>query len=159
MGVAITATISTVLASLLFTTMRSGRVMLQTTDQYESLRVAAASIMEDARFATLAGCDWDNLRLSYSATDYVHYKFAAWDGAQEVPDPQHLHRWIVRGGVVERDDIVGWNLVAADPWAGIDGTEFDCNASTTYRKAWARLVKPPAGTTPGAVLEVTALLR
>lgn len=161
---AITTTVAAVSASVLFNTFTSGRSLLKQTDGYESLRLAGASMVNDARFSFRVDCGWDNLLLYKNSrgTDYVVYKFAAWDGDPDAgtPDPDHLHRWEVIDDVLQRDDIVGWNLVPPDFSGDPEATEFQCNAGSTQRWAYMRLVKAPgAGQAAGTHIEFRALLR
>lgn len=159
-GAAITGLIATVVAGLLMATTTSGRSLARQTDDYESLRLPAAMMMQDARFAVAARCGWDYLELITGSSSSVVYRFASWTDGEEIHDPNNLHRWVVVSGNVERDDIVGWSLIPYDLWTGEPGTWFDCDASPLYRKAVIRLVAAPLpGQEVGAHLEVTAFLR
>jgi Tfp pilus assembly protein PilE len=158
-GVAITGMISTVVGSLLLATMTSSRRLQVQTDMYESLRLPAAMLTQDARFARTAACDWDYLKLytSASPTDYIEYHFASWGG---VADPANLHRWVVQGGVMQRDDIVGWNLVPPDFTHATDATWYDCGTSPTNRWATIHLVKSALqGQSNNSSLDAKAFLR
>lgn len=160
-GAAITGLIATVVAGLLMATTTSGRSLARQTDDYESLRLPATMFMEDGRFAIWVSCDIEHVMFRMPGPDtFVTYKFAAREGDEEIPDPFHLHRWLVQDGVVVRDDIVGWNLVQFDAWTGADGTWFACHATPTSRRAEMHLVTSPLpGQEVGAHLEVTAFLR
>jgi prepilin-type N-terminal cleavage/methylation domain-containing protein len=158
-GVAITGMISTVVGSLLFATMTSSRRLQDQTDMYESLRLPAAMLTQDARFARTADCGWDYLKFytSASPTDYIEYHFASWGG---VADPVNVHRWVVQGGVMQRDDIVGWNLVQPDFSHATDATEFGCDTRATSRWASIRFVKTALpGQTVNTQLSTMAFLR
>jgi type II secretory pathway component PulJ len=164
-ALAISSLIATTVGGFLFALQAGGHAFRRETDTYESLRLAADLIMQDARFAVYAD-DGDYLQFCdtmYCTSDtYVLYKFAVADDPPDrdggTPDPRHLHRWVVDEGVLVRDDIVGWDLVPPD--GSGDSTEFEAVSSSLQRWALARLVKAPA---PGQEklirLEVRALLR
>jgi hypothetical protein len=156
---AITVTVATVVTSILMTVMASGRRLQNQTDQYESLRLAADLFTQDARFALYATCDPFNfvkLNTNSTGTDYVYYTFAFADGT---PDDHDLHRWVIQGGGLMRDDIVGRDLVPPDlSWGA--GSEFGCTSYSQDRQAYVRLVKPPLrGQTQGTQIFVTAFQR
>lgn len=163
MSVAILATVVLVVASLSMAAVASEKQLQAQTDSYESLRLAGSIMMQDARFAVRPACDWDYLRLytGGTPTDYIEYRFASWDGSPwGSPDASHLHRWVVQGGVLIRDDIIGWDLVPPDlfdPWYG---TWFDCATGARDRRAVLHLLKaPPPGGSSDIHLETTAFLR
>jgi prepilin-type N-terminal cleavage/methylation domain-containing protein len=157
-GVAITGMISTVVGSLLFATMTSSRRLQEQTDVYESLRLPASMLTQDARFAKSAACDLDYLRLYTTfPSDYIEYHFAFWGGAA---DPANLHRWVVQGGVMQRDDILGWNLVPPDVSGASDSTAFGCDSFPTDRYGNIHLVKAALpGQTVNTDLDAKAFLR
>lgn len=167
-GVGITTMIGTVIASLLATALSTQRSLQWQTDYHESLRLSASLVQQDARFANRAVCDLDYMKLytSPSTGDYIMYKFASTDGVSETPDVDlatnigNLHRWVFEGGVLQRDDIVGWKLVAPDLSGWTLGTEFGCESFSNYRRAFVSLIKPPLpGQTTGLQLRVMAMLR
>jgi type II secretory pathway pseudopilin PulG len=166
---AITGMVITVVTSLIFMVMANKRLLQQQTDAYEAVRVPASWVTLDARFATQAGCvgtDFLQIFTKLGSTDYIMYRFASTPtggppGATE--DPHNLHRWVVKGGVVERDDIVGWDLVKFNPDdPEQDSTWFGCAPEGLLRQtAKIHLVKQLASKsgTKLVVLEATGFLR
>jgi type II secretory pathway pseudopilin PulG len=106
---AIVVVVATVLSSLLFTLLRSHQWFLQRTDQSESLRIAAAHIRQDARFATdcFFGPKELTLHIEPLATD-ITYKITP-----NAEGKHDLHRVVYQGGNPQSDDIVGWDILPA----------------------------------------------
>lgn len=161
-ALAITVMIGVSITSVLMSIAANNHRDLKKTNYHESLRLVAHVIMQDARQATQADPGWgESLEFRYgSPGDYIRYTFAAWDGTAEgAPDSQNLHRWVVKGGSLERDEIVAWDLVAPD-FGNPDATEFAAESTSAYRSAEATLVKPPLpGQTSPMRIRITALLR
>lgn len=161
-ALAITVMIGVSITSVLMSIAANNHRDLKKTNYHESLRLAAHIIMQDARGATQADSGWgEYLELRYgSPDDYIRYTFAEWDGSADgTPDDSNLHRWVVKGGSLERDEIVAWDLAPPDP-GNPDATEFHAVYGASSRYGRAILVKPalPGQTVP-ARLDVHALLR
>jgi hypothetical protein len=158
LGSAITVIITLMGTSMLLANQSSRRVLQQQTDRYESVRLVADAMIQDARFATWVDCPWGDVVRLFSKTtfpqDYVIYQFA--DSAGN-PDPVNIHRVVVVGGVVQRDDIVGWDLLS-DPWGG--ATNYTCTSGFTSRKVDVQLFKAGhQSTSPNIILEYTIFVR
>lgn len=158
-ALALTTMVTLTAGSVLFATMRSETALQRQTNQFESLRIAAAMIQQDARFAVEASCTTTGYLTLYSDTtndDYVKYWFRNGNGTA---DSKHLHRHVYQGGGLVRDDIVGWDLI---PAGQPNGTTFGCTTDLEFRTAKVVLSKTPL---PGQSqsrttrLEVTAFLR
>lgn len=149
----------TVVMSLLLATITGQRTLRQQTDAHEAVRVPAAIITQDARFAYKAMCgfgDFLQLALNTTGTNYVIYQFANANGD---PDPGNLHRVLV-GGAQPSDEIVAWNLVS-DQNAN-DFTAFACayDPRQQVRTASAHLVRQPVGISQTSIaLDIMASLR
>ncbi|MDB4896526.1 MAG: hypothetical protein JWN15_2788 [Firmicutes bacterium] len=168
---AITCMVILVVTSLLFMTMTNKRLLQQQTDAYEALRLPASMVTLDARFATTVSCqvsEYLQIATNAAVTEYVMYRFASapigGSPHDVTDDPHNLHRWVVKGGAVERDDIVGWNLVKVDPSDPnqVDYTWFGCTVDAPLRTtAKIHLVKQLVSKsgTRSVVLEATGFLR
>lgn len=144
---AITAMIGISITSVLMAIVTNSRRDALQTDAYESLRLAAHQIMQDARFAREAntgpGADSLTLYTGPGYADYIMYTFAACTGGDPnnpTPDPTNLHRWVVEGGC--EDEIIASNLVPPQ-WGNPDTTEFGADSGSTTRWARATLVREP----------------
>jgi len=160
LGSVVTVIIALTATSMLLANESSRRMLQMQTDRYESVRQAADVMLQDARFASQVSCNLDWLRLNLVAgpgSGYIVYQF---QDAAGNPDPDNLHRLVYDGGgVVQRDDIVGWGLVPIDWWGG-ESTNFACNNSLSSRKATVQLVKVGHKTSaPNIILEFTIFLR
>lgn len=160
-GLALTALVGLVTGGLLLSTMANGRALQAQTDHYESLRLATAHFLQDARFAVEMQClsDRATLYTNTTKTNYIQYVFAAWDGTLNgSPHDRFLHRWVVQGGVLQSDDIIGWDLETPD--GSTDVSHFDCLSGATYRYVIMHLTKEGlGGQNTGAQLRVAAYLR
>jgi type II secretory pathway pseudopilin PulG len=143
-ALALTVTVVMVVTSVLLSSLLSQRRLLQQTDDYEALRVAAAIFTQDARYAHGCSAGWDYLHLTFSPSERVEYKFATRlpDDIAQL-DPDHLHRWHYMGGSFQSDEIIGWNLVPPSYDAPLEGTRFECTTSDYNPNATIILLKPP----------------
>lgn len=156
-SLAILGMVFSVVGSVLTTMTLDLRLLQKQTDAYEALRLPAAVFVQDARTARTVAYDPEFLKLytGLGFTNYIMYSFRYPD---ESPDPNNLHRRLVQGGSVTRDDIVGWNLVPPD--GTTDTTWFGCTCGGSNRLAQIHLVKQPGtGSATFIHLDAQALSR
>jgi type II secretory pathway component PulJ len=164
-GLAITAMVSVSLVSALLSIAAAGRREAAQTDQYESLRLAAQMIIEDARYAATPIGQWDYLLLTYTTGRWVKYIFAEYNQSNPtnpIADPNNLHRWESDGtGGPVHDQVVAKDL--ATPQIGNTNVSgFIAVSLDPYRYVSARLVSLPLkgqGQDKAVRLEFKALLR
>lgn len=160
-GVALTALVISLLVPLVVAILSGRRSLQAQTDYYESMRVPAALLMQDAQRAALCAADPNNyLKLvAQPEQAYIQYTFATYSQSHPDgdPDPQNLHRWEFEGGRLKSDEIIGWHLEQA---GDANGPTFACRGMAPNQQAFLRLVKPSltAGG-PQVQLDLVALVR
>jgi hypothetical protein len=153
-GVALTGMIGVVVVSLLFAAEASERDLARQTDAYESLRIPATMIMNDARFATYVECGLLSARFYTDAglTGWIQYLFVGSGSG-----PYELHRQVFPGGVAGNDEVVATDLAKPVP----SSTKFACNNAGTDIYVWFTFVRNPLPGRPNTAIRFqgTALLR
>ncbi len=138
---AISGLVITVVASLIFASVTHGRSMLQITSQYESLRLATAALVQDARFAVDCSSSVDRkilmLFLKPDWSEYVEYRLVPQSG--QGTGLYDLHRIVEKGGN-RTEEVLAVDL--APP--GSSGSQFVCSPGIWYPelKVDYKLVKP-----------------
>lgn len=117
MVLAITTMIGISIASAIMAIVTNSRRDASQAAAYESLRMAASQIMQDVRFAKdtaqFQGGASLTLPLNDDGTAYIRYIFASYNAANPgspTPDPNRLHRWVVKGGTWQ-DEIIAADMV------------------------------------------------